>query len=234
MVASEAARSQATSPSPGDAPERPRPYHHGDLPAALLDAVGSLIEEQGLDAVTLRAAARRAGVSHAAPAHHFGDKGGLLAAFAEQGFQAFTKDLEEARASTPGTPAERMEAMGRAYLAFAKQHRPWFEVMFRPELIGAHRSEVSETGQRSFAVLVMQVSECLTPQTDPQEITGLAMAAWATVHGLAHLLTAGPAHDLEVAETEGMTDTVLATLLAGMRAHPGWIGDTPLGDPRGA
>lgn len=209
-----------------DGGDRRRPYHHGDLPAALLSAVDSLIEEQGLEAVTLRAAARRAGVSHAAPAHHFGDKSGLLAAFAAQGFEAFTRDLEQARDATPGTPAQQLDAMGRAYLAFATQHRPWFEVMFRPELIGEHRAEVSETGKRSFEVVITQVASCLTPQTPPEEIAGLAMSAWATVHGLAHLLTAGPAHDLEVAETDAMTDTVLATLVAGMRAHPGWIGDT--------
>ena len=209
-----------------DGGDGPRPYHHGDLPAALLEAVASLIDEQGLEAVTLRAAARRAGVSHAAPAHHFGDKSGLLAAFAEQGFEAFTRDLEQARETTAGTPAEQLDAMGRAYLAFAVAHRPWFEVMFRPELIGVHRAEVSEIGKRSFEVLVTQVASCLTPQTRPEEVAGLAMSAWATVHGLAHLLSAGPAQDLQVAEADAMADTVLATLLAGMRAHAGWVGDT--------
>ncbi len=213
--------------APGDdGGESRRAYHHGDLPAALLAAVASLVEEQGLEAVTLRAAARHAGVSHAAPAHHFRDKSGLLAAFAAQGFEAFTRDLEQARNTTEGTPAEQLDAMGRAYLAFAVAHRPWFEVMFRPELIGEHRAEVSEVGKRSFEAVVAQVASCLTPQTPPEEIAGLAMSAWATVHGLAHLLSAGPAHDLQVAEADAMTDAVLATLLAGMRANPRWIGDT--------
>jgi AcrR family transcriptional regulator len=200
-----------------------RPYHHGDLPAALLRAVAELIDEGGLEAVTLRAAARRAGVSHAAPAHHFGDKHGLLAAFASEGFAAFSAELAAARDATDGTPAERLGAMALAYLDFAREHRAWFEVMFRPELVGEHHHELAVDGSGSFQLLVAQVAACLDPSAPDDDVLQLAVAAWATVHGLAHLSVDGP---LEVVAPEGDVLAALGTFLAGLRTHPQWIGDS--------
>jgi AcrR family transcriptional regulator len=209
----------------GGAGPRGRPYHHGDLPSALLDAVASLIDEAGLDAVTLRAAARRAGVSHAAPAHHFGDKSGMLAAFAQQGFDRFTATLRAAREANDGPPAQGMEAMGRAYLAFARDHRPWFEVMFRPELIGGHTEQLAEHGFASFQVLLDQVTDCYAPGVAPQQLLGRSLSAWATVHGLAQLLVDGPLEQLPIGPPDELVEAVLDTLVRGMRAHPDWIGD---------
>jgi AcrR family transcriptional regulator len=199
-----------------------RSYHHGDLPAALLDAVAALIREGGLETVTLRAAARRAGVSHAAPAHHFGDKAGLLAAFAAQGFAAFTATLEAARDAAPGTPVERLRAMGRAYIAFATEHRPWFEVMFRPELVGSHQEVVTATGGDAFGVLVEQVAACLGAHATEREVLRVALATWSGVHGLATLLVDGPLEELGFADPEEATEAVLGMVLAGLRAQPSW------------
>jgi AcrR family transcriptional regulator len=203
-----------------------RRYHHGDLPAALLDAVASLIHEQGLDAVTLRAAARRAGVSHAAPAHHFGDKSGLIAAFAHQGFDQFADSLLAARKSNEGSPAEGLRAMAHAYLAFARDHRPWFEVMFRPELVGEHLAQLADHGSGSFEILLDQVTDCFEPGIAQAELLGFAVSAWAVVHGLAQLLVDGPLEQLQLGSTVALTEAVTTTLLQGMRAHPAWVGDT--------
>lgn len=210
----------------GDAPAA-RPYHHGDLPAALLDAVAALIREEGLEAVTLRAAARRAGVSHAAPAHHFGDKQGLLAAFADQGFERFAAALTNARSARSGTPAETLTAMGHAYLNFASEHRPWFEVMFRPELVGDHALGLVGPGGEAFTALLDQVTACFEPATTETEVLGIALSVWATTHGLAHLLLDGPLEHMQLGPTDALTDAVLTNVAAGMRAHPAWVGDNP-------
>jgi AcrR family transcriptional regulator len=203
-----------------------RPYHHGDLPAALLDAVAWLIREQGLEAVTLRAAARRAGVSHAAPAHHFGDKSGLIAAFAHQGFDRFADALHAARRHNEGSPADGLRAMAHAYLAFARDHRPWFDVMFRPELVGEHLAQLADHGSGSFRILLDQVTDCFEPGISQTELLGFAVSAWATVHGLAQLLVDGPLESLQLGSSDALTDAVTATLLQGMRAHRAWVGDT--------
>jgi tetracycline repressor-like protein len=115
-----------TAPSPS---KDARPYHHGDLPRALLDAAIQAILEVGPAAVSLRDLARRAGVSHAAPAHHFGDKAGLLTAVATDGFRRLAATLRETYQAT-GSFLE----VGVAYVRFAVTHRAHFEVMFRPEL----------------------------------------------------------------------------------------------------
>src|SRR5690349_24467205 len=106
--------------------ERTR-YHHGDLPEALLKATAQLVQEQGVGALSLREVARRAGVSHGAPAHHFGDKAGLLTALATQGFELFTAALRKARDEAGTEPLRRFAATGYAYVLFASEHRAHFE-----------------------------------------------------------------------------------------------------------
>src|SRR6266540_1426296 len=115
-----------------------RPYHHGDLRRALLDAAIEAITEAGPATVSLRDLARRAGVSHAAPAYHFGDKAGLLTAIAADGFRLLGAALGEAWTAT-GSFLE----VGVAYVGFAVTHRAHFEVMFRPELYRPDDPEVS-------------------------------------------------------------------------------------------
>ncbi|MGK5679240.1 TetR/AcrR family transcriptional regulator [Actinoplanes sp. URMC 104] len=102
-------------------------YHHGDLRRALLSAAAAAIEENGVGALSMRDLARRAGVSHAAPTHHFGDKAGLLTAFAAQGFDELAGELAASRA------AGFLE-QGVTYVRFAVTRRAYFEVMYRPEL----------------------------------------------------------------------------------------------------
>src|SRR6516162_2006808 len=108
-------------------PQPTRPYHHGDLRPALLRAAVEAIGEAGPAAVSLRQVARRAGVTHAAAAYHFGDKAGLLTAVAAEGYRLLGEALAAARS------AGSFLDVGVAYVRFAVDHRAHFEVMYRPE-----------------------------------------------------------------------------------------------------
>ena len=124
-------------PVPPPAPERASGrYHHGDLPNALKQAAVELIGERGPAGFSLREVARRAGVSHAAPAHHFGDSHGLLTAVAADGFQVLYDAMAAASAGA-ATTEERVVAVSRAYVEVACSHPAHFEVMFRRDLIDA-------------------------------------------------------------------------------------------------
>ena len=118
---------------------RQRPYHHGNLRRALLDEAIAVIGEAGSGAVGLRDLARRVGVSHAAPAHHFGDKRGLLTAVAAEGYRLFASALRDEYERT-----HSFRELGVAYVRFAVEHRPYFEVMFRPELYRIEDPELTE------------------------------------------------------------------------------------------
>src|SRR5262245_57949686 len=125
-----------------------KPYHHGNLKAELLAAASALLDEGGAGAVSLRAAARRAGVSATAPYRHFADKEVLLAAVAAEGFRAFGAALTAA-ASNP-TP---LAAMGLAYVRFALAHRGLFRLMFGPGIPDRDRHpELAAAADRAFAV----------------------------------------------------------------------------------
>src|SRR5215813_707117 len=98
-----------------------RPYHHGDLRAALLREAEAILESDGIPSLTLRSISRRAGVSHAAPNNHFGDLTGLLSELAAVGFNRFGTMLGEAMAKAGADPYDRMKAMGLAYVGFARK-----------------------------------------------------------------------------------------------------------------
>ena len=112
---------------PKRAPRLPPPYHHGDLRQAMLQAAGEVLEELGLERFTLRECARRAGVSHGAPAHHFGDVRGLLTALVAGGFEQLLVWMDEHEAAAPGDAFSQLAANGKAYLAFALAHRALFQ-----------------------------------------------------------------------------------------------------------
>lgn len=152
-------------------------YHHGQLRAAVLDAAVEVIEADGLGTLSLRDLARRAGVSHAAPAHHFGDRAGLLTTLAADGYRL----LAEALAAAGGDFRE----VGVAYVRFAVTHRAHFQVMFRPDLYRADDPELVEAQRRASAILYGGAAS-LRPDA---RATGLA--AWSLVHGFATLWNAG-------------------------------------------
>ncbi|MFG1868984.1 TetR/AcrR family transcriptional regulator [Micromonospora arborensis] len=159
-----------------------RAYHHGDLRRALLAAALEAIEEVGPAALSLRDLARRAGVSHAAPTHHFGDKAGLLTALAAQGFDRLAQTLT-------GTGGDLLEA-GVAYVDFAVTHRAYFEVMFRPELYRADDAELIAARERAGAALRSGVAG-LPGAGAPADTERDALAAWSIAHGFATLWLAG-------------------------------------------
>jgi AcrR family transcriptional regulator len=140
-----------------------RPYHHGDLPRALLDAAIQAILEVGPAAVSLRDLARRTGVSHAAPTHHFGDKAGLLTAVAADGFGRLAATLRETYEAT-GSFLE----VGVAYVGFAVTHRAHFEVMFRPEL---YRTDDPELVRARAAARALLYPRPPRPPTAPTAAT---------------------------------------------------------------
>ncbi len=156
-----------------------RDYHHGDLGAALLRAAANILEKEGLEALKLRAVARRAGVSHAAPYRHFPDREALLAALAAEGF-AMLGEAQRAAAAAGG-----LRGMGEAYVRFALEHPQRFRLMFGGQLRIARHPALREIATRLFGGL----SGALAAQVPgAQGAADASIAAWALVHGLAHLL----------------------------------------------
>ncbi len=185
-----------TAQKPAKAPARrgaarPQTYHHGDLHDALLKAAEIVLERDGVQGLTLRAAAREAGVSHAAPTHHFGDMTGLLSELAAVGFQRFGAALREA-ASGHGSAHARLDAMGMAYVSFARKHPDLFMLMFRSERLDFDRPALKQAMLESNAALASGVGAHLGEAVTPDRLT-LAQAAemvraWSLVHGFAVLL----------------------------------------------
>jgi len=159
-----------------------RGYHHGDLRRALIEAALGAITDAGAANVRLREVARRAGVSHAAPAHHFGDKAGLLTAIAVDGFDQLAAKLAGAY-DRSGSFLD----VGVAYVQFAVDHRAHFEVMFRPELYHAEDPILVAAKSASAAALYGPVGD-LIDDDDPLNQLTPGVAAWSLVHGLATLL----------------------------------------------
>lgn len=161
-----------------------RPYHHGDLRRVLVSTAVEVVGETGAAALSLREVARRAGVSHAAPSHHFGDKAGLLTAVAAEGYRLLAATLTEAMATTGS-----FQEVGVAYVRFAVSHRAHFEVMFRPELYHEHDAELVEARASAGELLFRPAADAAHVGDARQVEAGLA--AWSLVHGVATLWLSG-------------------------------------------
>jgi AcrR family transcriptional regulator len=168
-----------------------RPYHHGNLKQALLDASLELIREVGPEAFTLREVARRAGVSHNAPYRHFRDKSELLAAVAAEGFDRLTESMTKA-ADSGSDALDRFRLSGRGYVQFALRYPQHFTVMFEaPKRFDTH-PEALAAGERAFTTLVRYIEECQSAGSlPPGDSKQLALLAWSMVHGVAKLAIAG-------------------------------------------
>lgn len=152
-------------------------YHHGDLRTALLQAAGDLLEEQGVSALSLREAARRAGVSHNAPYRHFPDREALLAALATEGFRSLGESLK----------GRGGREMGEAYVRFALAHPNRFRLMFGGLVEGGKHPGLRSAASATYDALVAAFRE----QRDIADPEMAAAAAWSLVHGLAQLLLDG-------------------------------------------
>ncbi len=166
------------------------PYHHGDLARALLDAADKIIEEEGLEAFTLRSCARRAGVSHAAPAHHFKDRAGLLSAYAASIFRDLTAHIQQLILEAGEDDYARLHALGLAYIRFALQRPNAFSLVFRCEALDKNVEELKEASDNCFQVLI-DVVQALMPQANKETVLLYSMLAWSTVHGFATLWLEG-------------------------------------------
>ncbi|MFH6784471.1 MULTISPECIES: TetR/AcrR family transcriptional regulator [Methylobacterium] len=159
-------------------------YHHGNLRRSLIAAAQALLRSGGIEAVTLREAARQAGVSHNAPYRHFPSREALLAAVAAEGFRTLHRTQSDAAAEVD--PADRLKAFGRAYLRFAAEERATFRLMFGGTLDPADHPELAAVARGTFGALVAVTQE---DATSGKGIVGRdALRAWALVHGLAHLV----------------------------------------------
>jgi AcrR family transcriptional regulator len=167
------------------------PYHHGDLHEALLKAAEAVLEREGVQGLTLRAAARRAGVSHAAPTHHFGDMTGLLSELAAVGFRRFGAAMKDAAAATLSRHG-RLDAMGIAYVKFARTYPGLFMLMFRSERLDFARPALKEAMQDAGAALASAVGayrgELAERARPTPQLAADMVRAWSIVHGFAVLL----------------------------------------------
>lgn len=152
------------------------PYHHGDLAAALREAARTILEEEGLDALSLRSVARKAGVSHAAPYRHFASREALLVEIALEGFAQLREDIRFAGAA-PGLPTERIVHIGAAYARFAAQHGGLMRLMFGSEI--PNRFDFPELEDATNSI-PETMGDALGDQV-------LGLAVWGTVHGIAIL-----------------------------------------------
>ncbi len=171
-------------------------YHHGALREALLTVSLRLIEAEGIGAVSLRRVAREAGVSPAAPYHHFPDRAALLAALSAQGFQLLAGGLAAARAAAD-SPVRALTAMIRAYVAFAQQNPAYFRLMFRPELSESHKHPDAKAAEdAASACLEETVADCVRAGVIPAaQADELAITAWSLGHGMASLWLDGELQD---------------------------------------
>ncbi len=199
-------------------PDRQQPYHHGDLHGALLKAAKRVAEREGIGGLTLRAVAREAGVSHAAPAHHFGDVSGLLSELAAIGFGRFSDALDAGAQAAGSSPDAQAEGRANAYVAFAKDNPCMFQLMFRAERLDHNRPALHEAREKAFAKLAAIVSAKRHEDISTDRLT-LAQAAdiariWSMVHGFAMLRLDGRLrHILNVLPPGTTEEMLLAAML---------------------
>ena len=201
------------------------PYHHGDLHEALLKAAEQVLERDGLPGLTLRAVAREAGVSHAAPTHHFGDLTGLVSELAAIGFRQFNATMKVAGASGT-TLLEKGMANAKAYVAFAQAHPGMYALMFRsPERLDHSRPALHEASEAAFAGLAGSVAASRQEQISKESLSLDQAAAiarnWSLVHGFTMLLLDGSLHDILHRLPAGTTaETLLDAMMRAAIGRP--------------
>lgn len=200
------------------------PYHHGDLHEALLKAAERVLERDGLPGLTLRAVAREAGVSHAAPTHHFGDLTGLLSELAAIGFRQFGEAMAAANVSAE-TPPEKGMASAKAYVAYAQAHPGMYGLMFRSERLDYSRPSLHESSEASFAGLARGVGasrhEEISRDSLSLEQAAAIASAWSLVHGFTMLLLDGRLSKILNLSPEGTTpETLLIAMLRLASSRP--------------
>jgi len=185
-------------------------YHHGNLREALIAGAEEILRERGVTGFSLREAARRAGVSPGAPAHHFGDSRGLLTAVAARGFQRLAEQLKSA--SQRVQRDARVKAVGNAYLDFARENGALFGIMWMRDLLDQTDCDYLATGRAAFNVLEeAALGQEVPVATAPRVPDASVIAAWAMVHGLARLTLDG-ALDVVPPETQAQVMELMSVV----------------------
>jgi len=207
-------------PAEDQPPPKERRYHHGDLRAALMDAGEAELARHGIEGFSLRNVARRAGVSHAAPAHHFRDAKGLLTALATRGFQRFVARQRDFQRQAAPAPRAQMQACGVGYVAFALENPAVFRLMFGSDRTDFDDPNLKSAAEAAFLALVDGVAQVTaagnqtSPAASPLQAVGSAdvAAAWALAHGLADLMVAGRLPWLSALPTEERNRAIASIL----------------------
>jgi len=206
----------------GRAPDN-SPYHHGALHDALLKAAERVLERDGLARLTVRAVAREAGVSHAAPTHHFGDLTGLVSELAAIGFRQFNVAMGEA-GTTGGT--QKGMAQAKAYVGYAQAHPGMYGLMFRTERLDMSRPSLHEAASAAFAGLAGSIGESRHEHIEEEKLSldqAAAIArAWSLVHGFTTLLLDDRLSDILRRLPKGTTaEMLLDAMLRSTVGRPG-------------
>jgi AcrR family transcriptional regulator len=177
-----------TAPTTTDPYSAAKPYHHGDLRRALLNAADVVLERCGPEALSLRAVAREAGVSPAAPYHHFKDKDDLVLAVAREGFARLRAALDKARIEAEAGPAPaKTSGLGLAYIAFAQAHPALYRVMYDCARREDAFPDDASDGESGFLLVKQSMKEMGGPELSETDVLLAAIAGWCTVHGLAEM-----------------------------------------------
>ncbi|MEO0328237.1 MAG: TetR/AcrR family transcriptional regulator [Pseudomonadota bacterium] len=168
-------------------------YHHGDLRSQLLAAVRQLIEEKGSENFSIAEAARKAGVSSAAPYRHFNGKPEILKAVVTQAMEAKAVEMRRVMEPYPEGSIERINALGKCYIDFARQHPGMFRLIFG--ITESHEDDeiLSKKGEQVFGIVVEAVAKTLGISTDSPEAKKRAYLLWTMVHGHSWLTIDGKA-----------------------------------------
>lgn len=192
-------------------------YHHGDLPNALRAAAVDVITESGVGGFSLREVARRAGVSHNAPAHHFGDMTGLFTSLAVEGFIHLYEQTSAAVVDIDD-PAACLVAIGHAYVDLAVAHPAHCQVMFRSDIVHEEDPALQDAGLAAYLVLRSVVERVLATEHCDLDVDVAARLCWSAMQGLVVLHPAMTHLDANVGRApmsmselvESFTNTIIA------------------------
>lgn len=204
--------------------QKKKTYHHGDLRTALIDAATEVIEESGPKALTIRAVANIAGVSHGAPYRHFSDKDALLVAVVERGFTLLEQAMSAATGNTDGSAMEQFQASGRAYFEFARMYPAYYRVMFSGDLLSGKGNEtLGHTSEGAFLDIGGYLRECQrlgVVKKDDEVLQAIALVS--TIHGFVSLLNDNRiSHLLEGKYSDSeVWDYLVGTIFTGIAEQP--------------
>ncbi|HKJ61984.1 MAG TPA: TetR/AcrR family transcriptional regulator [Hyphomicrobiales bacterium] len=201
--------------------EAASPYHHGNLKETLLEAAEAELSSHGIEQLSLRAIAKRAGVSHAAPAHHFGDVNGMLTALAARGFERFIAAQQARQKVAAPDPSSQLTAAGLGYIDFALANPALFRLMFSSRRPDFENPSLYGPSKLAFDMLVEGVSATRgkMPPSENELIANVA-SVWSMVHGLADLLTSERLKSLQALKRDEREAMLIGIIQRAMLPRP--------------